>query len=357
MKKLRSLPIILFLIAIWLPMLQMSFRFHDEFEDTENRDLAAVPEWEKTPFSNLSHQYEIYIGDHFGFRTDLIHWNSFLRVHLLGTSPIPTVMLGKDPWLFYCSEAIADGNSINDHMGSIPLDDSELEKLRLRLEDNNRRFRERGITYIVAIAPNKNTIYPEYLPDRIARYRSKTRLDQFIDYMGTHSGFRVVDLRNALLRGKGSFPVYLQTDSHWNTYGAYLGYCEIMKRTQEYYPEAEPVKLAGPVAVERSNPGGDLAHMLLLQNFLGEGNNTRFAIDTGPRSFIFRKIIFRHDSFGDDFYPFLSRHFEKIIGRPPFAPFQFEEIFGEKPEIVLHLFAERYLTQAIQDDFFYREGA
>jgi hypothetical protein len=40
----------------------------------------------------------------------------------------------------------------------------------------------------------------------------------------------------------------------------------------------------------------------------------------------------------------------------PFAPFKFETIFRERPEIVLHLFAERYLPQAIHDDFYYKES-
>jgi hypothetical protein len=356
MKKICYLPILLFLIIIWLPMLQMSFQFYSEFEDTENRDLAKVPEWDKTPLSKLSHEYEIYIGDHFGFRPDLIRWNSFMRVHLLRMSPIPSVVLGKDPWLFYCSEALADGNSINDHMGTVPLNDEELEKLRLTLEANNRKFHEHGIDYIVVIVPNKNTIYPEYLPEKIAKWHSRTRLDQFTDYMEMHSAFRFVDLRQTLLRGKETFPVYLKTDSHWNTYGAYLGYSEIIKRVRRSYPDQEPVRIAGAIDIEYRKLGGDLAHMLLLQDLLGEENITRFGLDPSRRFPILHKVLFRHDSFGDDLYPFLSRHFKTIRGLPPFSPFSFEEVFREAPDIVLHVFAERYLTQAIHDDFFYREG-
>jgi alginate O-acetyltransferase complex protein AlgJ len=358
MKKILYLPIVLFLVAIWLPMLQMTCQFYSEFQDTENRDLAKLPEWNTTPLSQLSHQYEVYIGDHFGFRPDLIHWNSFLRVHLLGVSPIPSVVLGKDPWLFYCSEVLADGNSINDHMGLIPLPDTELEKLRLQLEDNNRKFQEHGITYIVVIAPNKNTIYPEFLPELIGRWHSRTRLDQFYNYMEDHSALRVIDLRKALLRAKEALPVYLETDSHWNTYGAYVGYIEIMKRIREYYPEAEPAKIAGEVGIEEHRKlGGDLAYMLLLPDLKGERNHTRINLDPQQHMFRLPKIVFRHDSFGDNLYAFLSRNFEKILGKPPFTPFRFEEIFPENPEIVLHVFAERYLTQAIHDDFFYREGS
>jgi alginate O-acetyltransferase complex protein AlgJ len=356
MKKIRYVPIALFLLAIWLPMLQMGFQFYSEFKDTENRELAKLPEWDKTPLSKLSHQYEIYIGDHFGFRPDLIRWNSFLRIHLMGVSPVPSVILGKDPWLFYCSEALADGNSINDHLGTIPLAEIELEKLKLQLEDNNRKFQEHGISYIVVVVPNKNTVYSEYLPETMAKSRSRTRLDQFSDYMEVHSALKVLDLRRALLQAKNQFPVYGETDSHWNSYGAYLGYSEIMNRIRESYPDASPIKIAGAIDVERSTQGGDLAQMLLLQDLLAERNITRFGIDPSPTFYTFRKLIFRHDSFGDNLYPYLSRNFKKIINVAPFAPFRFEDIFHEKPEVVIHIFAERYLTQAIHDDFYYQEG-
>ena len=67
------------------------------------------------------------------------------------------------------------------------------------------------------------------------------------------------------------------------------------------------------------------------------------------------KLVFRHDSFGDALYPYLTKHFKKIINAAPFAPFRFEAIRVERPEVVLHLFTERYLMQAIYDDFYYKE--
>ncbi len=356
MKKAHFIPIILFVLVIWLPVLQMDLGFYKEFADTENRELAPPPKWNLWHFSGLVEEIDAYIADHFGFRPDLIRWNSFLRVNLLGSSPVRSVILGKGAWLFYCSEALADGNSINDYMGMLPLPDGELALLKLRLEENRRRFAEKGIPYIVVVTPNKNTIYDEYLPERIGCCKSsKTRLDQFIEYMAGNSDLEILDLRGPLLDAKRRLPVYWETDSHWNTYGAYVGYRRIFEKVARYYPDAAPLEISGNIAVERTSRGGDLAQMLFLTDVLPEGNHTAFEFKSYP-SPRFKKLLFRHDSFGDNLYPFLNRHFEKITNVAPFAPFRFDEILRDPPEMVLHLFTERYLTQAIHDDFFYQEG-
>lgn len=335
----------------------MHFVVYKEFDDTENRELAPVPSLNNHA-SRFTDQIDAYVADHFGFRPDLIRWNSILRVYLLRSSPVKSVILGKDSWLFYCSEALADGNSMNDYMGMIPLADTELEKLRIRLEENRRRFSERGIPYVVAIAPNKNSMYGEYLPERIETCKSnETRLNQFIEYMGKKSDLRVLDLREALSSAKARrLPVYWETDSHWNTYGAYVGYREIMGEIARIYPGAGPLGISGEVTVERTTRGGDLAQMLFLTDLLAESNHTRFELASAPDQARLKKLLFRHDSFGDNLYPFLRKHFNEIVNIAPFAPFRFEEIFRDPPEVVLHLFTERYLTQAVHDDFFYEEG-
>jgi len=122
------------------------------------------------------------------------------------------------------------------------------------------------------------------------------------------------------------------------------------------HPGAVPFEVLGDVAVERTSRGGDLAQMLFLTDLLAESNHTTFKLKTPAQSKKLRKLVFRHDSFGDNMYPFLWNHFEKIVNIAPFAPFRFDEIFEDPPEIVLHLFTERYLTQAIHDDFFHQEG-
>ena len=352
----RLLLVIAFFALLWVPALQMQFRFFAEPENTENRDLAQAPTGDYASFAEFADGWERYIVDNFGFRPYLIRWYSFLKLNLLGVSPVPSVILGKDSWLFYHSEALADGNTVNDFRGTIPLSKAELVKLQQRLEENQRAFARENVGYLVVIVPNKSTIYREFMPDSVRTFRHTTRLDQLLDHMRRHSSVNLLDLREALFRAKREHPVYWKTDSHWNSYGAYIGYVEIMRRLAAFFPALSATPIAGgEVKTESSPTGGDLAQMLFLQHALAEENETRFNLDDAPDQCPRKTLIFRHDSFGDGLYPYLRRHFKELANIAPFAPYRWQAIFEKRPQAVLHVFAERYITQAIHDDFYYEE--
>jgi alginate O-acetyltransferase complex protein AlgJ len=347
---------LVFVGALFLPALQMQFRFFPEPETTENRELAQKPSGDFGSLGEYAEGWERYIIDNFGFRPYLIRWNSILKLTFLQVSPVPGVILGKDSWLFYDAEALADGNTINDFRGMIPLRQAELVKLQHRLEANQRVFARSNIPYLVVIVPNKSTIYGEYLPDNIRKYRTVTRLEQLMKHMREHSRVKILDLREALFRAKNEYPVYLKTDSHWNSYGAYVGYAAIMRQLSSYFPALEAVPVEnGRIMTERSPIGGDLAQMLFLQDAMAEENDTRFSLSNLPPEPVMGTLIFRHDSFGDSLYPFFRRHFKELINIAPFAPYPFQTILDKHPQVVLHVFAERYITQAIHDDFWYQE--
>jgi alginate O-acetyltransferase complex protein AlgJ len=355
---LRSVGLVAFMAALWLPVIQMCLPFITEYEDTENRELADPPSLALTDLRRLIPSTESYLSDRFGLRTTLIRWNSILRISLLGVSPIPSVVVGKDGWLFYRSEVLADGNSLNDHRGTIPLSDSELAKLWKRIQDNHRVFSQMGLPYLVVIAPNKHTLYSEYLPNQMCPFRSPTRLQQFSDFLSRQPSARslVLDLRGPLLEAKAKHPVYWKTDSHWNSYGAYIGYREIMERLWIYDSELAPLPLRDDrVTVAQSPKGGDLTQMLLMQDRMPEPYDTQLELAQPSLWKSKRTLLLRHDSFGDGLYPFLNVHFEALRNIAPFAPFPFAQIAAERPVAVIHVFAERYLTQAIHDDFFYQE--
>ena len=355
MKNLLFVPIVIFMAFIWAPAIQMCGQFYKEFEDADKRVLAGPPEWGPSVISRFAKESEDYVDDHFGFRPDLIRWNILMRIRLFGVAPLRSVIVGKDSWLFYRSEVLDDGDSMNDFMGSVPLSEAALENLRMRIEENNRKFAETGIKYIVVIAPNKSTVCSEYLPDRFARNRSRTRLEQFCDYMDRRSSVKVLNLSNSMLKQKSNLPLFWATDSHWNSLGAYVAYREIVKAISDFYPNTRLIELAGEVAVKRRANGGDLAQILFIQDVWPEKNETVFQVDSKRMPAPLEKLVFRHDSFGDSLYPYLTKHFRKIVNAATFAPFRFEAISRERPEIVLHLFAERYLMQAVHDDFYYRE--
>lgn len=345
-----------FFIAIWIPLVEMHFCLFRNIEYTENRELANAPELSLSSLSRFPKDYENFFGDHLGFRTTLIRMNNVLRVDLLGVSPVPSVILGRNSWMYYRSEVLSDGYTFNDHMGTTPLSEAELKKLRECVERNHDIFSKNGIFYLAVIVPNKNTIYEEYLPADLKKFNAKTRLDQFTEYMKTHSSVKILDLRGPLLEAKKQHPIYYKTDSHWNDYGAYVGYRQIMNEFSTAFGGGGLLSIKdGAVSVHKSSPAGDLAQMLLMEDLLQEELSTTFEIQSGNNPVKLNKLYFRHDSFGDNLYRYLNHHFTKVVGVAPFVPFKYDKIPSEKPDAVLHVFAERYITMALHDDFYYEE--
>src|SRR5207249_4855988 len=130
--------------------------------------------------------------------------------------PTPSVILGRSGWLFFAGdEALASYRAVQ------PFTEVELAAWQRRIETRRDWLAERGICYLVVIAPNKETIYPEFMPESLNRVRPVTRLDQLVAHLRAHSSVAVVDPRDALRTAKAGGILYLRTDTHWNDVGAW----------------------------------------------------------------------------------------------------------------------------------------
>ena len=96
------------------------------------------------------------------------------------------------------------------------------------LEERGTGSSAEGIHYLVLLAPDKHTIYPEYIPGRYEHVSPATRFDQFYDYLRQHTRLDLVDLRTPLRRAKSHERLYLRRDTHWNDRGAFIGYQTII---------------------------------------------------------------------------------------------------------------------------------
>jgi len=96
-----------------------------------------------------------------------------------------------------------------------------------------------GIEFYIVICPNKSTVYPEYVPSNSDWYQSTyTKLDQVYETLAAETDLNVIDLREALLEAKETdFPLYYEYDTHWNNYGGFAAYTEIMKVISEKFPD------------------------------------------------------------------------------------------------------------------------
>ncbi|TLP80759.1 alginate O-acetyltransferase AlgX-related protein [Maribacter sp. ACAM166] len=212
-----------FFIILTLPVFQNIFELIDSGKNLEKRKLATKPEFnvsEKYP-----KQFETYLDDNFGFRNYLINWGGSYRTKLFRSSMHPElVKFGKEDWLFYNK---IKGHIFKSYTNSNLLSNDSLRRVVNRWEKNKENYNKKGAKYFLAFWPNKHTIYPEYLPRTMNAQIKDTisRADQILEYLKqTSSPIKLLDSRTILTENKVNHQLYYKFDTHWNDYGAFLGY-------------------------------------------------------------------------------------------------------------------------------------
>lgn len=354
----ESIVIAMFLAAISLPLIGKLLPSQGAFALTENRRPASFPTirlggpgWGYSIVS-FPRRFERYWNDSFAFRWYLIRWHSMAKL-ALGVSPSPKALVGQDGYLFYAAE-----QSVDYFRRIKPFTQTDLDRWRVELEKRRDWLAERGIRYVIVVAPNKETIYPEFMPPALRPVRNESRLDQLLADLRLRSSVDVIDLRPALRSAKQGQRVYHKTDTHWNDAGALVASREILSRLKRWYPDLSDEPSAGSLIV-RTAAGGDLARMLALEDRFPEesiawvpsagqepaspraGSSSDVEIIDcsgckGPR------VVMNHDSFNTNLAPFLSQKFARTVlveGTRLNLPL----IEREKPELVLQEFVERAL--------------
>jgi len=298
----------------------------------------------------------------FGYEK-LIEYFNTLRL-TLGDRVFPNVIVGNDGWLFYTGD-----RSIDDYQHTNAYTESELADNQKKIDAIYSQLQQKGIMLVVIIAPNKSTIYPEYMPDQIKILGNKSRLDQFVDYMHEYGQTPVIDLRPDLLASSKNEQVYYKTNTHWNSLGMYIAYANIMSTISQRYPEL----VAHPLSEYEVFRGGlgihDIPRILgmpsIMENFLGlqpkfeTGINFR-EIQLSDKTKVrlswnqnqnLPTALFYHDSFLDGVVPFLEPHFRQTTSIPRTSVpglWDFNWIDQVHPDIVIFECVERSLNY----DFF-----
>jgi hypothetical protein len=359
-----------FLGLLWLPTLDSFFHWDKAPTPDENRLPAKFPAFNQRldGIRDFVAGLESYYNDHFGFRKRLIRWNNHWKHELFRESPLPAVLTGREGWLYYSGDGM-----IENHLGLAPFQPNELREWQSLLETRRDWLARRGIRYVFVIAPNKESVYPEFLPAWLAKERSTSKLDQFLAYMKTNSTVEVLDLRPSLLEAKKSGRVYLMTDTHWNEGGAFAAHQELMRTLSRQLPLPEPLSLASfkKTFVQWKN-GGDLARMLgqgqtMLERDVpsfapvpplqcldiiqapqlgatNKWNKETYPVFTENSNRTGTAIVFR-DSFSGGWVPFIGHYFGKVIY---FWEYNWEPAFieKEKPVVVIDEMVERLFYTA-----------
>ena len=332
--------------------------------DIENRAMASWPSGGSLGPS-FPTAFEKAFADRFGAREVLLRAYNRIRVRIFGVPSSSNVLIGSDGWLYFMGE---DGTSFDRfYRGTLPVSDAQLRAVVEELARRSAFLTARGVGYVVMIAPDKSTIYPEYLPSWATKIVAATPLDRLVDAIHADGSIRYVDVRAALRAAKARERVYFMTDSHWNLLGASVAYGELMRAVTAALPaiDVRPVPAALPPYV----PGvdiyrGDLARLTGDPNAFGEPDyaplgkvlaapqsrcakrtdverNNGFETYGCDRPGLPRAIVYR-DSMAIPLIPLLSENFSRsiYISSRQLDP---EFVLREHPDIVIEELVERAL--------------
>jgi hypothetical protein len=364
-RKIISNMILVFLVFIYFPIVNDVLNVTKKFHLQEKRAQVKKPDLRFDALYEFLAKYRRYYKDNFSLRNMLIYLNNLYKIKLYNFSPVSKTIIGKNGWLFMAKES-EDVNEV-DYFRSIKLfSEEELKHWRNALEQRRDWLVSRGILYFFIIVPNKSTIYSEFMPDFIHPVRNQSRLDQLLNYLKKNSDFQIIDLRKVLINAKKDCEVYYKTDSHWNEYGAYIAYREIMRYIGKYFENIKPMHVSNFKIETKNRFGGDLAIALSLQNTIYRENFIEFRskIPLKARGKRLRNIskgvcqtcsvcktpglpnaVIVHDSFIHELRPFISEHFSRILYIWDWWNMNFypDIIKREKPKIVIEEMAERFL--------------
>lgn len=360
---------IAFLAFVLLPGLANTLHFDRSSGSTTGGPPTPFPALERSWASLRGYggRVQDYLQENFGFRKQLIRGHALLTAQVLHTSPSPTVLWGREGWLYYAGDGGAE-----DIIAKTPFSEAELTVWRTTLIHNRDWLRARGIEYVFTLAPDKPEIYPEYLPPSPRRLGAGNRLDQLAAHLRDRTDLVVVDLKAPLLEAKANERVYDRTDTHWNLRGAYVGYRAILAAVAERVPGVErPWPRTDFKPTRAITPGKDLAEMLGLEDVWSEedlglapvrprlarvvepphpspnGDEgylvTEIAASTLPRAVVFR------DSFTSRLIPYVSEHFSRAVYLWQ-NDVDLEVVEKERPAVVIHEIVGRHLTTLVPYD-------
>lgn len=357
--------LVIFLAIIWLPVIAMTAIGTLVPEEAA---IAATPPG-AGPWARLL-AYRTYFQESFGFRDALIRLDALVKVRLLGTSTSPKVLLGKGSWLFY-----ADDGERSCFRHAAPFTAADLGAWKRLVESRQAWLSRQGVTYLLVLAPDKHTIYPENMGAPEPEYFGRSRLDQLVAALDGGS-VRVLDLRPAFMRAKQGHELYFRTDTHFNDRGTWLQYRGIMEALLPAHPELHPLEDRDVRFRTEPDSGLDLARYLGLSVdfeearpvlevlaprpvsyhtarrppvdwMKGDNPSVPFVTSTCERGEI-ESALFTQDSFLKA-VPLLAPHFRR-------ASFHWQhrldgdDVRKERPRVVIQEMVERALQKPMPED-------
>ena len=223
---------VLFCLSGWLG-LASKFDLRT-FGALERREPAPRPNLPTVRMLGNRRDMQLYANAWDAYLSDRVLWRqAYIRTYLeLGLTLSPAVqnsayVEGKDGWLF-----LGNGHHSRDMLDYTrnvhPAGEDEVHAKCGFLRSMRETAREFGARFAVLVAPNKSSVYPEFLPDWLIVKDERRFADRVCERL-VAEGFPIVFPKKLLQSEKKNGQLYFKDDSHWNELAAFPAFARVME--------------------------------------------------------------------------------------------------------------------------------
>lgn len=349
-QKLKFLFVAFIFMTMLIPMI--SGAFNVDVSNNNTLSSIAVPNIIEDEKINMqfSSQFDDYYNQNFALRSLFISLYHKVSISLFNETSNDQVILGEENMLYF-------KETLDDYQRTKTLTNKEVLRLNEVFRLLNSSLSNTDTTLHFLIAPNKSTIYPEYMPERYTVLDSDENLEKVQSMI---TSIPLIDVKSVLLDYKEVYSelLYHKKDSHWNNLGAYVAYVQIMKAIGEDYLSFDLFDLTST-----NNWKGDLSAMLFPAF---KHNDIQYDLQL-PETFTFTRpirqlddvqiesvnplgsnsLMMYRDSFANALIPYLSQSFNQSSYYRNF-PYDFSFLNNSDPDHLVLEIAERNIAWLLQ---------
>ena len=336
------------------------------------KELRAPAEWPAPPsgladLDTFPDAFAEAFDDRFPYRRELLRLHNLFAWEVLGAVADPAMQRGKQGWLY-----LSGPEAMGHYRACDPFTPEELDQWVETYDGWRDWLAARDIEYVLMFTPDKQGIYPEYLPDWVVPCSDRTRTDEFFDALRKRSEIEVLDLRPATIEAKAEGLTFFQHGTHWNMRGSWPAYVamaeqlaaklpgqRVLPRTafevidgttldDTWYGDSwlERLHVADVIRQEaiqfsyRHQPTWFIAETWQARSGLLDGRSGNAMKDLP-------KAVYVRDSTAEWLWPFFVHHFSELVLEGD-NRFPAELVEVERPAVVLHTRIERILSGSIE---------
>ena len=286
-----------------------------EFRDPKGHDNILA---KHSDASYDTYGYDLYICKVCGKITTDNIVPKYVDTSYMAPQVVGSTLLGRFNWLFYAGE-----NALQYYTGeNVPTQD-ELAQYTALVNRLKELCDARGITPVIMIMPNKETVYSEYMPtsEPVNEYK---RIPQIRDYLSAYTSvpflYPVTELQGADLYWR----VYYKYDTHWNHMGAFIGLQALYKTlgmeltnplTLGSYEAPGRIDLVSLGGLSEENYSDDVESIPVYRSDITVEGLDTFAdlCHTYSNSPNICKLVMLSDSYREMIAPYITKDFSECV--------------------------------------------